>query len=313
MPITNKNEFVAAAVAAQEELPVVRLNRTDLGPWSYSKYKSLKKCPFQFFLKYIVKMKVPETLQVQDDPLSAQVGKAAHQILEEILVGKSMDKAFASTKKEYVTTQKVMTKEQWEERIIPLTYNIQAFQDRIEAFGRVNPIKRVLTELRIGLTEKFEPAGFFADDTWLRGVIDLILLLDSGDAIIIDHKHGGGENGQGTKNYKEQLDWYKVMVHFGVQKLVGAQTSIHFIKAGEVKMGEYSPAAEIEGNLKVSLEMSVEGAVDILLATGFFKHIRGSYCKWCEYDNLGCKDGSLKPLELSTKKWIQIHNANLST
>ena len=283
----------------------MNLDLLSLGPWSNSKYKSLKKCPFQFYLKYILKFKVPEQYQIQSDPTSANVGKAAHEILESLLLGKSVDKSFAATKKNYVD-KKVLTPQQWAEKVEPLTFNITRFGERIEEFNRKNPIKRVLTELRIGVTRDFQPTGFFSDDVWLRGVIDLVLLLESLDCVILDHKTGGGQGP--VKPFEEQLNWYKVLFHFGIEKMRGIQTGIHFIGEGDVKMAEYSSSPDIENKLKNTLVMTLEGAIEMLLEKGYFKHVRGAYCKWCEYDNLGCKSGDLKPLELATKKWIPIKN-----
>lgn len=300
-----KKHLQDSIFAANDALTKVDLTPEALGPWSFSKYKTLKKCPFQFFLKYVLKIKVPETLVIQDDPLSSLVGKAAHLILEESMKGKTLEKSFAIAKKQYVLIEKSMTEEQWEERIVPLTFNINSFKERIETFSRLTPIKRVLTEIRVGMTKDWEPTGFFSDDVFIRGVIDLVLMLECADALVIDHKHGGGE-GAGIKNYQEQLDWYKVMVHRGIQKVGGVQVGINFIKMGDIRMGEFTPSSDIEGNLTNSIEMSIEGAIDILKETGYFKHIRGGPCKWCEYDHLGCKDGTLKPMELGTKKWIKI-------
>lgn len=295
--------FLEQIQKLEEGIEGVNLDILSLGPWSFSKYKSLKKCPFQFYLKYILKFKVPENLQLESDPVSANVGKAAHQILEDILTGKTVDKAYAKSKKEYVEG-KLLSLENWESKVEPLHYNITRFKERIDDFSIRNPVKRIFTELRMGVTRNFEPTGFFSKDVWLRGVIDLVMVLDCMDAVIFDHKTGGGQGG--IKNYEEQLDWYKILFNFGVNKVNGAQTGVHFIGEGEVKMGGYTPNSDIEGNLKNSLEMSLEGAIDLLKEKGFFKHVRGGYCKWCEYDNIGCKSGELKPLELSTKRWIQI-------
>jgi hypothetical protein len=255
-------------------------------------------------LKYVLKFKIPDIYQTQSDPTSANVGKAAHEILEGILLGKTVDKAFSQVKKNYID-KKVLTADQWGEKVDLLHYNITRFKDRIDDFNRKNPIKRIFTEIRSGVTKDFEPTGFFSDDVWLRGVIDLVLLLECMDSVIIDHKTGGGQGP--ITPFTEQLDWYKILMHFGIEKMRGIQTGIHFIGEGEVKMGDYSPASDIENKLKNTLMMSLEGAIDMLLEKGYFKHVRGSYCKWCEYDNLGCKSGELKPLELSTKKWIEIH------
>lgn len=282
----------------------VNLDLVSLGPWSFSKYKALKKCPFQFYLKYILKVKLPEEALIQSDPISANVGKAAHEILEMIMAGKSVDHSYAAVKKSYIES-KALTEKVWIEKVDTLNYNITKFKEKIDQFERLNPIKRTMLELRIGVTRDFQPTGFFSNDVWLRGVLDLALFLESLDAIILDHKTGG--NAQGIKNYEEQLDWYKVLIHFGIQEVSGVQTGIHFIQEGEVKMASYSDRQAIENKLKHVIEMSIEGAIDMLKEHGYFKHIRGPHCKWCEYDNAGCKSGELKQLELSTKKWLPIN------
>lgn len=301
---TDRKAFVDAIINKEAEIESVKLDLDSFGPWSNSKYKALKKCPFQFYLKYIVKYKVPEKYQTESDPVSANVGKAAHEILENILTGKSVDKAYSLVKANYVD-KKVLTETQWTEKVDILNYNITKFAERITDFNRRNPIKRVITEFRIGVTKSFEQTGFFSDDVWIRGVVDLALILENLDVVIIDHKTGGGQGP--IKPFEEQLDWYKVLFHFGIQKVKNIQTGIHFIGEGEVKMASLSPASDIENTLKNSLVMSLEGAIEMLLEKGYFKHVRGSYCKWCEYDNLGCKSGELKELELSTKRWIEIH------
>ena len=297
-------KFLTDIAKKDAELTSVPLDIYSLGPWSNSKYKSLKKCPFQFYLKYILKFKVPEKYQTQSDPLSANVGKAAHLILENILLGKTLEKSYAIAKKEYVASGTI-SEENWETKVGSLEYNINRFKERIESFERNNPIKRVLTEIRVAVDRNFQPAGFFAEDVWIRGVIDLVLLLEAMDAVIIDHKTGGGQGP--VKPYEEQLDWYKVLFHFGLQKMKGIQTGVHFIGEGEVKMATYSPAEQIENNLKNLMVMSLEGAIEMLLEKGYFKHVRGGYCKWCEYDGIGCKSGELLPIEKNSKRWIQIH------
>jgi hypothetical protein len=300
-----KAKFIEQITKADKELETVTLGVTEMGPWSNSKYKSLKKCPFQYYLKYILKFKIPEALQTQSDPLSANVGKATHLILEHIMCGKSVEKSYSLARKDFVD-KNILTPEQWVEKVEALNHNISSFKEKMIDFERSNPSKRVFTEIRIGLTRQYEQTGFFSDDVWLRGIIDLVLLLDSFDAIILDHKTGGGQGG--TKYYQEQLDWYKVLFYFGVEQVNGVQTGVHFIQEGEVKMDSYSINEDIKNNLKNSLEMSLEGAIDGLKEIGYFKHIRSNQCKWCEYDNAGCKSGELKNLELSTKRWIEIKN-----
>lgn len=299
-----KQELIEGIKKADEATVPFAIDEFNLGAWSPSKVKSLQKCPWQFYLKYIIKYKIPEQLQAASDPVSAEVGKAAHQILEYSVMGKSLEECYAKTRVDYVDKNKALTEYQWSELVQSLEYNISSFMERMEALSRSTKIRRVMTELRIAITKDYEPTGFFSHDAWLRGVVDLILHLENGDIIIIDHKTGGGEGS--PKVYKSQLDWYKVLFHYGIDEINGAQTGIHFIKAGEIKMVDFSGKSEIEGHLKNTLEMSIEGALDSVREKGFFKHVRGSYCKWCEYDNVGCKSGELKSTEINTKKWFPI-------
>lgn len=298
-----KQKLLKDIEEASAALETVPLDIHGAGPWSNSKYKTLKKCPFQYYLKYILKVKIPLESQNQDDPMAARVGTAAHEILELIMAGKAVDPAYAIAKKKYVDGKEIPLAI-WETKVESLHYNISKFKERIDQFEKLNPIKRVFMEMKVGFNKNYEPVGFFAKDVWIRGVIDLVIMLESLDAIILDHKTGG--NSAGIKNYEEQLDWYKVLLMFGIERVKGVQTGIHFIQEGEIKMASYSEANDIENKIKNTLEMSIEGALDMLKEHGYFKHIRGSQCKWCEYDNLGCKSGELLPIEKATKKWVQI-------
>lgn len=300
-----REDFLKVVEEKSSQLQELTINVDAFSPWSNSKYKSLVKCPFQFYLKYILKCKVPENYLIETDPVSANVGKAAHEILESVILGKNIDKAFAQTKKNFVE-KNLLSQKDWDEKVEILNFNISKFKDRIDSFDRQHPIKRILTEVRIGVNKNFEPTGFFSEDVWLRGVVDLVLLLDCLDAVVLDHKTGGGQGP--VTPYEDQLNWYKLLLHFGLEKMNGIQAGIHFIGEGEVKMSTYSNSEDIENKLKNTLLMSLEGAIEMLIQKGFFKHVRGQYCKWCEYDNLGCKDGSFKQIEKSTSKYIQIHN-----
>lgn len=283
----------------------IKFNIYDQGPWSYSKMKCLKKCPFQYYLKYILKFKLPAHFQLQDDPLSANLGKAAHQILEYILKGENLVTSYAKAKKEYVGG-KILTEEEWVNGVDTLNYNITRFSERIDSLARRHPISKTFTEYRLAITRDYKPTSFFSHDVWIRGVIDLVLLMEANDILIIDHKKGGGQQGTSTKNYDEQLNWYKLMFHFGVKNIEGAQSAVHFIEAGEIGMGPYHDVQAIENQLVAELEWALNGAIDTCKELGFFKHVRGPQCKWCEYDQVGCKSGQLKNLEKSTKRFFEI-------
>jgi hypothetical protein len=291
-------KFVKNTEDKGSEFTLTEYNRYTLGPWSISKLKCLQKCPFQFYLKYLIKAKLPRELQTQDMTVT-HTGSAAHRILEFVTMGKDIASSFSATHAEFVLCHPPkLTQQQWDDNVTNLEMSIIAFQERFQRLERAYPIKRVLTELRIGVTKDWEPTGFFSDDVYFRGVIDLVVQLENGDIIVIDHKTGGGD--AGIRYYEEQLNSYKVMYHFGVSHIKGAQSGVHFIRKQDVIMGQYSPIDEIENKLRNGLEWSVDGAIDSLKEIGFFKHKRSAMCQYCEFNDI-CKAGKLKPLELSTK------------
>ena len=177
--------FVEQIRKASDDLKEINLGRFGLGAWSISKLKVLQKCPFQFYLKYVLKIKVPENLAVKSDPLSANVGSAAHRILEFVMKGKSIQDSYALTKKEFVPDK--LTGENWVELVETLFMSISNFKDRMDSFSRLNPVKRIFTEMRMGVNKDWEACAFFDDDVYFRGIIDLALQLENNDLIIIGH------------------------------------------------------------------------------------------------------------------------------
>lgn len=287
MPITSKLKL--------EDI-TIDLSSRGLGPWSYSKLKVLHRCPFQFYLKYIIKAK--PTVAEAEHQLTT-TGKIAHAILEKILMGKSVEEAFKETKLEYPS----VTESDWEERVSTLEFNIQKFKERIDAFSVENPVKAVHQELRIGIKEDLSPCDFFDRDVWFRGVVDLALSLKSGDVIFLDHKTGATAL-SGLKYFKDQLNTYKVLYHNGIEKVLGAQAGVHFVKEGEILMGEYSPVKEIETILTTNFKYDIECAVDKVKDLGYFKHISWSGCQWCDF-RIPCKGKQLKDVEAKTVKFFK--------
>lgn len=268
-----------------------------MAPWSYSKLKTLQQCPLQFYLKYIIKLKVERV--IQGLPV-AEIGSAAHKILEHVITGKSIGEGYKLTRESHT---KNLSPEIWAEHVDTLEMNIIEFKNKLDEFDRKTPIKHVWPELKIGIDNNWERTSFWADDVYFRGITDLVLVLHNGDAVIIDHKNGGGTQYGGIKNHQAQLDIYKILIHFGVQKITGAQSGIHFIKEGAIMLGDYSPAEEIETRLKDRLQFYIQSAIDTTVELGYFKHKRGSWCQYCEFDPK-CKEGGYLEEEKGTKQYF---------
>lgn len=291
--MTLETKFTPAA-----EIESIEFSPYGFGAWSHSKIKCLKNCPLKFYLQYVLKVKPLDKPPIS---LVTEVGKAAHKILELTIKGKTITDSFKLTKKEYAD---VLTSEMWQEHVESLEFSITRFREKLDGFEKKNPIKRVFQEIRIGVDKNWQPTGFFAEDVYFRGVIDLAIQMENKDALYIDHKTGAPVI-MGIRNFQDQLDTYKVLFHHGIEKTTGGQAGIHFIRDGEILTDEYASAKEIEESLLNRLEFSIEGAVESLKEIGSFKHIRGNHCKYCDYNDT-CKAGEFKSLEKDSKKWFEI-------
>lgn len=301
-------EFLKSLYLQSNALEEVKLDDISLGPWSHSKLKVLEKCPLQFYLKYILKVKLPAQLAANQDTTLADVGSAAHRILELVMVGQSIQNAYAMAKTEFVPSK--LTEELWAERIDGVEFNITQFKDRIDNFKKRNKVKKVYTELRLGVTRDWKATKFFAADVWFRGVVDFVIMLENGDALILDWKYGPPA-ASGIRNYKQQLDSYKPMINFGLVPIKGATSGVGFIRDGEIILDEFTSKEDVEGKLRNMIEFNVEGAIESVKTDGNFAHRVGNHCKYCEFAPW-CKakkaDGNLKPLEASTSKFFKIEN-----
>jgi hypothetical protein len=281
-----------------EELDV---SKTAFAPWSFSKLKVLQQCPLRFYLQYVLKVKL---VDAPPPSLITNVGKAVHSILEKIILGKTINDSFELSRKEYAS---IISQADWESQVATTEYNMIAFRTRLDEFEKKFPIKRYVQELKVGIKADYSPTAFFDKEVYFRGVVDFGIQMQAnefGDLIVIDHKTGAPAK-MGIRNFKTQLDGYKVLFHHGVEPVAGAQAGIHFVKDGEILLDSYTTKEEIEGKLVNELEFYLSGSVDKVKELGYFKHIRGPHCKWCDYD-ADCKEGKLLNAELGTKRYFEI-------
>lgn len=279
-----------------------------LGAWSFSKLKVLNKCPFQFYLKYVLKAKGHTAAPIS---IVTETGKAAHKILELVVMGKSIEDSFRQVRKEYAD---ILPGSLWDEGdghdkggVGRTEYSITKFKERLDIFEKLHPVKRYITELRIGVTKDWEATGFFTNnpentskDVFFRGVIDLTIQLENKDVVFLDHKFGVPAV-VGIRNFQEQLDIYKVLFSKGIEPYNNAQSGVHFIRDGEIVLGNMTSKSDIENTLPNRVNFSIQGAIDKVKELGYFKHIMGSSCQYCDFKEV-CKAGKLKFLEKDSKE-----------
>lgn len=294
--ITEEQPKTLVEKIREAEPDYVDVSDDSFSPWSISKLKVLQQCPLRFYLQYILKIKV----KAFTPSLVTNVGKAAHCILENLLMGKSLTDSYKIAKMKYVPD--ILSEAEWESEVITLEYSIGDFRAKMDAFEAKNPVKRFVQELKVGVTKDLKPTGFFGDDVYFRGVIDLGIQLESKDVVILDHKTGAPAK-LGVRAFQTQLDTYKVLFHHGIEKVEGAQSGIHFIRDNKIVLDDYVEQKEIEGKLVQELRFYITGRIDFVKELGFFKHIRGAHCKWCDYDT-ECKKGNLIEIEKQTVRFF---------
>ena len=126
---------------------------------SYSSISCFESCPWQFRDRYVLKNKYPDTPQ-------QAAGTAAHLALQRRLEDRRA--------------------------LPPELANAEPLIQSLEKRGR--PI----AERKLAMTRDFQPTDFFADDAWLRGVLDVILY-GHGTGVIADWKTGKVREGDGLQ------------------------------------------------------------------------------------------------------------------
>lgn len=121
-------------------------------PWSFSRVKAFDTCPKQFYHVSVLRQFPYEETEAM------RYGTEFHKAAEDF-IRDGTD--------------------------IPERFQFAA--PALEALAR-KPGKK-LCEYKFGLTEELEPCGFFDDNVWFRGIVDLAII-DGDMAYIVDYKTG---------------------------------------------------------------------------------------------------------------------------
>ena len=118
--------------------------------WSYSSLKTFQQCPKKYY-----HLKVAKDFKDQDSTATIY-GKEVHKAAEEYIRDGT-----------------------------PIPAKFKYIEETIEALNKIPGEK--YCELQMGLTVNLEPTGFLADDTWWRGIVDL-LIVNGEEAYVVDYK-----------------------------------------------------------------------------------------------------------------------------
>jgi hypothetical protein len=227
-------------------------------------------CSLAFKYRYVDK------LETGPKGAAAAIGVAAHKAQElhlaGIKIGQALDEAIDESK-DVLTENEI-------EKVKSFAYAIESFTKKIDDFKVKHKVAEVLVEKKFAITPDFQPCDFFDERGMLRGVVDFCLLLESGHAVIIDHKTG---KPRPIDYYGAQLDTYAVMAKVHYPELKGVQYALHFMASSEIVWAPPKSATHVVDVLYpwlLNYVIQRENFVKTYVAKP------GFYCKWCDYRNV---------------------------
>jgi RecB family exonuclease len=255
-------------------------------PWSYSKMELAETCPAQFRHKHIAKTTAAPA------PSDTKVGIVAHAVLEHRVMGKPSGIA----KKTAVEKTPLTTTEQ--EMLHMLEENMEDFLRRFDNFCKAQGVTKVMCEADWGFTDDYKPTGFFAENVFFRGKLDLGALTRDNDLFLIDHKSGEAKPLERDQKKRQQLQAYGVLALPNMPDIAGVRGGIHFMQGNpdeRLQWTTYIPAERIRalympwlfGRINTSAENLAE-PFEARPAKSLMKKNNkpGWPCGWCQYQDV---------------------------
>lgn len=249
------------------------------GPWSYSKAELAETCPAQFAHRYIHKTAASES------PSDTKVGIVAHEILEHRITGKP-----ASEAKQSAVEKNPLTSDE-KEMLTMLEDNMEHFLQRFDRFCKSQGVTQIYTEVAWGFTADYRSTGFFADDVYFRGKLDLGVLTRDATLFLLDHKSGVAKDLKKDIKKRQQLQAYGVLALPNLPSIAGVRSGIHFMQGDDadqrVQWVDFVPAEKIKSVYAAWLYARINDCASNLTepfeARPAKKKLRGWPCHWCNY------------------------------
>ena len=244
-------------------------------PWSPSKADLALRCPRAFKYRYV------DHIKSDHKGSAAKVGTAAHKAQELVIEGSPIKEAFDLTLAEFqheLTTQET-------EQVNSFAVAVESFAAYLHKFKHKHNVVEIHAEKPWAIDVDFKPCDYTNKEALIRGIVDLVLVLDSGQVIIIDHKSGKKKP---VSNYATQLDTYAIfaLAHYPNAKAV--QCAIHFMAHEKVEWYVVRKRADILSLLHPwLLDLLTKRATGL---EGFSPVVRRWTCGWCDFLKV-CPEG----------------------
>ena len=234
-------------------------------PWSASKVSTALRCARAFHFRYVDKLPEPEVTP------EAKIGKAIHQVLEDVLQGNPLDEATAKARAKLVTELEQV-------RFDKLGTAIPAFAERIAQFRRRRRVSRQLVEYALAVREDLTTTQFYAGDAYYRGVLDVAYVFEDSSVALVDHKTGTRHPGT---NLADQMAGYAVLAASFFRHARRFWLGVHWIASRAVEWSAPVSLGEVKGKLVPDLLDTIEAAA--LSVDDGPRPNAGPWCEVCSY------------------------------
>ena len=152
----------------------------------------------------------------------------------------------------------------------PLPDGLTKFQPALDKLNEMSGQK--LCEYKMALNSDCSPVEFLAKDVWVRGIVDL-LVLDGGQARIIDYKSGGAKYPD-----KDQLELMSLMVFEHFPEVQEVKAALLFLNHNVLVKARYK--RENKDKLWRKWREGSD-ALDAAFAANAWSPNPTPLCRWC--------------------------------
>ena len=245
-------------------------------PWSPSKADLALRCPRAFKYRYV------DHIKSEYKGSAAKVGTTAHKAQELVIEGSGVKEAFDKALEEFqheLTSTEV-------EQVSSFAVAVETFNEYLRRFKVKHKVVEVHAEKPWAINTKFEPCDYSDKEALIRGIVDLVLLLESGQVVIIDHKSGRKKP---VDNYATQLDTYAVLALAHYPQATAVQCAIHFMAHEKVEWYVLRKRTDIVSLLQPWLVDTLNKRANGL--EGFRPIVKRWTCGWCDFRKV-CPEGN---------------------
>jgi CRISPR/Cas system-associated exonuclease Cas4 (RecB family) len=250
-------------------------------PWSASKVSTALRCPRAFHFRYVEKVPEPEVSP------EARIGKAIHQVLEDVLQGNPTEEARTKARAKLPTELEQV-------RFDRLGLGIEPFAERIARFRRQRRVTRQLVEYALAVREDLTTTQFYAGDAYYRGILDLAYVFADDSIALVDHKTGTRHPGTAIA---DQMEGYAVLAACWFRHARRFWLGIHWVASRAVEWSAPIAPDHIHQELVPDLLDTIEAAA--LSVDDGPRPNAGPWCEFCSYRSIcpASREQRFEPVE----------------